>query len=633
MAETAQEILQKYWGYKGFRGQQAEIIRALVSGSDAVALLPTGGGKSLCYQVPGLVREGLCLVISPLIALMEDQITDLKGRGIRAMGLFGRLPEEQLIQRLDNAAFGGYDFLYLSPERLRQDTVLKRLEGIALSLIAVDEAHCISQWGFDFRPAYLECARLRERFPEVPLAAFTATAPPEVLTDIRQVLHLEAAPVFRDSVARPNLQFRVIHTQDKRYRLQAALRESAGSAIVYVQTRRASTSLAAYLNQQGLKARYFHGGMQEAEKKEVLAGWQNNTFPIVVATNAFGMGIDKADVRTVVHYETPETLEHYYQEAGRAGRDGAPARALLLIGPSDAARTREFYLGSLPEIKDLVAVYRHLCNYFQVAYGELPETVFSFPFEAFCGQYKLPSKGTFQALEVLDRQGLISLRPLARTQVSLQMDCSKAALWEYLERVPAWQGLVQTVLRTYGGVFEYPTEIRLGLLAKKLQQPEVRILEGLRLMEKEGLVLLEVREGDLQLQFLQPREDARSIHAFAGAYSRRQEVKIKKVEHMLAYAALKKGCRRSSLLEYFGETTQGPCGNCDLCLPLEEGPAESEGLRKGILQLLGEGPKTSREIQALGSFPETQLLELLRLLLEEGRIALGPANEYKLTKP
>lgn len=602
----------------------------LVSGKDAVVLMPTGGGKSVCFQVPALVRPGICLVVSPLISLMEDQLQGLKARGIKALGLYGRLSEDELVQRLDNASFGGYKFLYLSPERLSQELVLKRLETLPVNLIAIDEAHCISQWGFDFRPAYLECARLREILPDVPVAALTATAPAAVLQDIQQILNLEEAAVFRQSVVRGNLRLRVCATEDKRYRLQAALQAHPGPGIVYVQTRRSSVKLAAFLNQQGIPSCHFHGGMPEEAKRKTLEAWQREKVRVVVATNAFGMGIDKANVRLVAHYEIPETLEHYYQEAGRGGRDGDPATALLLVSPSDADKTRSFFLDNLPGIPDLIQVYRALCNNFQVPYGELPEETYSLEFEAFCSQYGLPRNKTFQALEVLDRQGLIRLRPLVKTEIKIQMLGSKAALWDYLERMPHWQPLLQALLRTYGGIFDYPTEIRLGLLAKKLNWPESRILEGLSQLEQDGLTEVERHQGDLQLQFLQPREDAHSIHAFAGSYQKRQGVKREKINQMLAFVANTTTCRRIQLMAYFGEPETAPCGHCDVCMPEAAPRTPTQILRGHILNELKEGPKTSRDLCAARRVSETQVLEQLQQLLEDGTISLNPANRYYL---
>ncbi|WP_088340998.1 RecQ family ATP-dependent DNA helicase [Robiginitalea sediminis] len=630
MADPVLDILKQYWGYPNFRGRQQDVVETLVSGRDAVVLFPTGGGKSLCYQVPGMALEGICLVVSPLVALMEDQLEDLKSRGIRAVGLYGRLPEPELVRRLDQAAFGSCKFLYLSPERLRQDLVFRRLQQLPLSLIAIDEAHCISQWGYDFRPAYLECARLREPFPHVPMAALTATAPAEVLKDIRTVLQLEDAPVFRDSARRENLTFRVLETEDKYHRLREALTRETGSAIVYVQTRKASIQIAAWLERQGIAAGHYHGGMPEAGKRDALGRWQKGKLRVMVATNAFGMGIDKADVRLVVHYQLPETLEHYYQEAGRAGRDGKPAMALLLSGPSDPDRSREFFLESLPTVADLILVYRKLCNYFQVSYGEMPEEEYSFGLEAFCAQYKLPPNKTFQALEVLDRQGVISLRPLVRTEARLQVVAPKAAIWDFLGRQPAWQDLVQTLLRTYGGLFDYPTEIQLPLLQKKLGWPEARILEGLRQMEQASLTEVDLRQGDLQLAFTMPREDDRSIHAFSGAYRTRQKVKVRKVNQMIAYAANSDICRRVQLLDYFGEKDSQACGRCDVCQPEPVGIPETETLRREISEALREGPRTSREILEKARLPETALLRELRHMLEEGLLTLGPASTYIL---
>ncbi|MBC2840371.1 ATP-dependent DNA helicase RecQ [Robiginitalea sp. SC105] len=622
-------ILEKYWGFSEFRGSQKEIIQAVLEGRDVVGLMPTGGGKSLCYQVPSLIREGVCIVVSPLIALMEDQLASLKARGIKAMGLYGRLSEEDLLRRLDNAAFGSYQFLYLSPERLQQELVRQHLERLPVSLIAIDEAHCISQWGFDFRPAYLDCIRLREMHPGVPLIALTATATPEVLDDITTHLGLENARVFRDSIRRGNIAYSVRQTEDKAYRLRAHLEAVPGSAIVYVRTRRATAALAAYLNKHGIQAGAFHGGMPQEAKSKALGSWQAGSLRVMVATNAFGMGIDKADVRTVIHYEIPETLEQYYQEAGRAGRDGKPASALLLVSPGDQKKTTDYFLGNQPAIEDLIRVYRKLNAYFGIPFGELPEAPLPFSFELFCETYKLPAAKTYNALEVLDRQGVISLLKVFKTTLKMRLTCTKAALWQYLGTYPELQATIQLLLRTYGGLFDYETPVGMRLLSLKIGVSESELLKRLQRLEKDGLAELQVRQGDMEVHFLVPREDARTIHAFAKAFDRRMEVRSRKLGQMLDYVRNEEECRQATLMRYFGEKPQAPCGQCDVCLSTAASPVA--GIREKVLAELQMGPRTSRELTMAGCRPEAQLLRCLQYLLEEGRLRLDNKNQYQLT--
>ena len=625
------DLLKRYWGYDRFRGSQEQIIRCLESKKDVIALMPTGGGKSLCYQLPAIAGQGIAIVVSPLIALMEDQLSGLKKRGIKALGIYGPLSEVELVQKLDNADFGSYKLLYLSPERLKQDLVLERLSRLEVSLIAIDEAHCVSQWGFDFRPAYLECHRLKELHPESPMIALTATATPEVLKDMQDLLGISDARVFKDSIVRENIAYRVLQTEDKHYRLRTLCQQAKGSCIVYVRSRRSSKKLAEYLGTYGLAAQFFHGGLPADEKKSRLKSWQQGTFPIMVATNAFGMGVDKADVRLVVHFDPPETLEHYFQEAGRAGRDEEAATAILLLGPSDIEDSENYFLGSLPDTKDLIVVYQKLNRYFGLAYGERPETPFNFRFEAFCEAYGLSSRKTFNALEILDRQGVIRLEQRSHASVRVQFTCGKSRLWEYLDTYPEFRDSVQTLLRTYGGLFDFPTPIRMLSISKKMGIPESVLVERLRQLDKDGIISLELHQGDLQLEYLQPREDERTIHAFAGAVISRQKVKREKVKQFSWYLRTTDVCRQQQLLAYFGESPGASCGRCDVCLPeLESNTKES--IQAGIIRHLQRGPKTSRQLIEEGLKPEKLLLETLQDLLSSGVLRIGDRNEYRIAK-
>ncbi len=628
MAETAEAILLKYWGHESFRGSQKSVIDTVLQGQDAIALMPTGGGKSVCYQVPALLGKGICVVVSPLVALMEDQLVALKARGVKALGLYGKLTEEDLLRRLDNAVYGGYSLLYLSPERLSQELVLQHIARMQVSLLAIDEAHCISQWGFDFRPAYLQCAKLRELHPGVPLIALTATATAEVLRDMTELLGLEKARIFKDSIRRPNLVYSVCKAEDKRYRLLDLMNQESGSAIVYVRTRRETLALSETLMRKKISATHFHGGLTQDEKKARLRAWQSGRARVMVATNAFGMGIDKADVRLVVHYDIPETIEHYFQEAGRAGRDGEPARAVLLYGPADLERSAEYFLGNLPSIDELITVYRKLCNYFQVAYGELPEKPFSFRLETFCDTYGLGVAKSFNSLELLDRHGVLSLVPNARTDSRLQFLCNKAGLWSYLDTHPEMRETVQVLLRTYGGLVDFETPIRLDRMSRKLNIAEARLTEQLQRLQHDGLIALELKLGDLEVHFLQPREDAQTIHAFSREVKVRHELKRKKVGQMAEFLKNDRLCRERQLMAYFSEQAERDCGKCDVCLDVETSEDELRVVRLRIFKELATGPKTSRELAARGCRPEKTLLRCLQLLLEDDKIRLGPNNEY-----
>ncbi len=632
MDDPAKRVLKQYWGHAGFRGSQEDIIEAALREKDVVALLPTGGGKSLCYQIPGLLKPGLCVVVSPLLALMEDQVSDLNSRGIRAMSLSGRLRREDLIRMLDNVEYGNYKFLYLSPERLQQELVIERIKSFDINLIAIDEAHCISQWGFDFRPAYLKCAVFRELLPKVPMMALTATATPEVLKDIHRLLLLQEPRVFRDSIERTNITYTVLRTEDKNYRLIRLLRENPGSAIAYVQTRRATVLLASYLQEQGISAAAFHGGMSTEEKQTRLREWQEGSIRVMTATNAFGMGIDKADVRLVVHVEVPETLEHYFQEAGRSGRDGNPALAALLLGPDDIDQARDRYLSNLPTVKEVLNTYENLNRYFGIPYAELPENPYPFDFADFCETYKLPGALTYNALEVLDRQGVLTLSQQFWQKSRIQFTCSKKVLWQYLSTYPNLQATVQVLLRTYGGLFDFETPVNLRSVSKKLRIGESLLLEQLERLHKDGIIRLETARGDMQLRFLVPREDEKTIYAFAKQQEDRLEVKRNKVRQMAEYLQNEKVCRHLQLLDYFGETRTAPCGTCDVCSSKHAWSADQqEQLKTRILKSLEKGPRSSRELLASGNLPEGPALLCLQRLLQEGLLTLGPENQYSLS--
>ncbi|MGB5654004.1 MAG: ATP-dependent DNA helicase RecQ [Robiginitalea sp.] len=627
--KTPQEVLKAHWGYEGFRGSQARIIEAVLDGADVLALMPTGGGKSLCYQIPAVLLPGVCIVVSPLLALMEDQVEDLKARGIRALSLSGKLKEEDLIRLLDNVVFGKYDLLYLSPERLQQELVLSRLKELPVCLIAVDEAHCISQWGFDFRPSYLKCSVLRELHPDTPVMAVTATATPQVLTDVETLLELRTPSVFKDSVNRPNLVYSVAQTEDKKYRLHQLLTQNPGSAIVYVNSRRATVTLSEELSGSNFSAAPFHGGLSADIKSKRLKLWQSGALTIMVATNAFGMGIDKADVRLVIHYQVPETLEHYFQEAGRAGRDGDRAYATLLLGPDDLLQSRKQFLANLPEVGDVLKTYRKLNSYLNIPYGERIETSFPFRLTDFCSTYKLPVPLTYNALEILDRQGVITLSKEFWEKSRIRITASKSDLYNYFNIHPELKDTLQILLRTYGGLFDFETQINPRLISRKLGCSEGDLNTALKRLEKDGIIELHQQEGDMLLTFLLPREDEKTIYPFSDQLKSRNKIKKEKVGQMQAYLLNNKKCRSIQLLTYFGENINKPCGYCDVCLskkPID--PDQIRPLRQKILEVLSQGPKTSRELLDTWEYPESATLKCLQDLLHDGKLHLGSKNQY-----
>lgn len=624
-------ILEHYWGFGSFKGSQEKIIDSVLADRDVLALLPTGGGKSLCFQLPALCKEGICIVISPLIALIQNQVEVLKEKGIKAIALTGGIPFEEVNNLLDNCLYGNYKFLYLSPERLRQELVRDRIQQMNVNLIAIDEAHCISQWGHDFRPAYLECSTLRELVPHVPIIALTATATEAVAKDIAESLTLTDPLVVKDSFARNNIAFSVSWEEDKRYRLKQLCSNLDHSAIVYVRTRRLAEALATFLQTHGCSASYYHGGLSKQEKKKRLDLWLSNKAKTMVATNAFGMGIDKPDVALVVHYQIPDCIENYFQEAGRAGRNGKSARAILLTDNSDIEQVKNQFLSVLPDIPFLKLVYNKLNNYFQIPYGEGHNERFQVNFNAFCEAYRLNPLITYNAFRILDQNSVLALSESFSKKTTLRFICDKGQLFDYLDKNRTLAIIVQTVLRTYGGVFEFDTKINTVLVAKKAGVSENKVLEVLNKLHTDQVIEYEERNSDLEITFLVPREDDSTINIFAKRVNALNSLKVRNVEAMLSYVKNTKTCRNIQLLHYFGETKATECGQCDIC-------KAKKGLNINLTTFVSEeivrqlriGSKSSRDLIKTLPFNEDIVLIALRGLLENEKIRINTRNEYEL---
>ncbi|MGB0949575.1 MAG: RecQ family ATP-dependent DNA helicase, partial [Marinirhabdus sp.] len=505
--KTIHQLLGQYWGFRTFRPMQEAIINAVLDHRDTVALLPTGGGKSLCFQLPALAREGICIVISPLVALMADQVETLRSKGIKAMHISGGIPFSGLQVQLDNASYGNYKFLYLSPERLQQEMVQNAIRRMPVNLIAVDEAHCISQWGHDFRPPYKKITLLREMHPMVPIIALTATATPEALRDTIAQLKLERPAVFKTSFVRPNISYQVLHVEDKAYKIRQLLKNINGKAIIYVRSRKIAETTSTRLGHFGVQGTFFHGGLSKEEKQNRLLSWKNNKTPVIVATNAFGMGIDSPDVRLVIHLQLPESLAEYFQEAGRAGRDGKYARAIVLFESFDKTLAERQFIGSLPTPSVLKQVYRHLNNYFQVAYGEGGHTRHNLNFVAFCSTYKLHMPLTYNALNTLDRLGVLRLSKQFGQRSVVRFLMPAGGVLRYFSENSRVSPIGKSILRMYGGIFETGTNIDLQLIATKTGQTTAGIISMLKQMERDGVIFLVLKETDAAITFLKPRED------------------------------------------------------------------------------------------------------------------------------
>ncbi len=632
MLINPKELLQKHWGFATFRGSQEKIITAIINGKDVLALLPTGGGKSLCFQLPALALDGICIVVSPLVALITNQVNNLNKKGIKAIALTGGISYNEVNNLLDNCLYGNYKFLYLSPERLKQEIVATRIQQMNVNLLVVDEAHCISQWGHDFRPAYLECSKLRELAPNVPMVALTATATKHVVKDIETSLNYNNFLFIKDSFYRKNLAYKVLWDENKKKRLLELFNGEEKSGIVYVRNRKYTIEIAKYLNYNNLNATFFHGGLTKKEKENKLASWLNNETNIMVATNAFGMGIDKPDVRLVVHYQIPDCIENYFQEAGRAGRDNKPSEIVLITNKTDEEHLKKQFLNVLPDVKTLKVIYRNLSNYFQISYGEGHTIKQQLNFNEFCSRYTLNPLLTYNALKILDQNSVIALSESHHIKTTIQFICTKEQLLSYLEKNESIALITQVILRTYGGVFEFETIIDLYLLAKKTGQKEELIVSVLKQLEKAEIITYQGKHSDLEITYLIPREDDLTINRFAKKVVERNNFKKNQIKEILSFINNKSTCRSKLLLNYFGEDKKEDCGTCDVCINnnLTNSSPNYKKISKDIIQLLQSNKLSSREIIQLTPYSESNIIYTLQILLENGYLKINSKNEYEI---
>ena len=564
---NAQEALKTFFGYESFRPMQYEIIESVLQGRDTLALLPTGGGKSLCFQIPAIVKEGLCLVITPLIALMRDQVGQLKQRGIQAAAIYTGMSWDEQRTAMDNCRFGPYRCLYISPERLQSEAFRKQLLTLPICLIAVDEAHCISQWGYDFRPAYLQIGALRQTdaWSEVPILALTATATPTVADDIQEQLHFRERNILQTSFVRPNLSYIVRYTDDKQAQIVHILNRVEGSAIVYVRNRLRCKQLSEWLNMQlgdGVST-YYHAGLTSMERTTRQQAWTSGRTRVMVATNAFGMGIDKPDVRIVIHHDMPDSIEAYFQEAGRAGRDEKRAFAVLLYHPSDKATVIQRIPNNFPEPEFVDRVYQTLCNYLTIGLGSGLDHNFALDFNQFCSDAHLAFMPTYSALQLLTQAGYIIYQDEEDVRPRTQIIVRKEELYN-LSETPFQERLLTLMMRRYTGIFADPIYINLSRLAEDLQSNEFAINQSLVAMAKRRIIKYIPAHRISHVYF--PLERQEDVYLKPEIYLLRKETYEHRLTAMIDYAENLQFCRSQVLLGYFGEITVSPCERCDVCL-------------------------------------------------------------------
>ncbi|MBW3519418.1 ATP-dependent DNA helicase RecQ [Flavobacterium sp. NKUCC04_CG] len=633
--QSALDVLKKYWNHDTFRSPQDLAIESILNNKDTFILLPTGGGKSVCFQIPALLKPGLCLVVSPLVALMDDQVKNLRKKGIKAAALIGGMHTDEIIATLDNCEFGGTKLLYLSPERLQQDWVMERIKKLPLNSIAIDEAHCVSQWGHDFRPAYLKLAALKDFFPNIPFIALTATANQSVQEDICTHLGLKEPAIFKKSFLRENLIYGVYEVENKAITLEKILQKNPFPSIIYVRNRKDCLEISNKLNQNNFSSTFFHGGISASEKKKRLQSWLTEKATVMVATNAFGMGIDKSNVKTVIHYHFPENLESYYQEAGRAGRNGQKAFASILLAPNDITATKKTFREALFDKDFLKLVYKKLNNYFQIAYGDGFNTQHSLNLNRFCQTYQFQVKQTYNALQFLDRQGIISLSQDFGQQSKLQILGSTSELLDFLSVNEEEENLLLSILRNYPGIHQQEMKINVDDLSKKSQLNTEKITQLLQDWTKKDLCIFDNSSNDITLTFNEAREDEKTLNRTFYYLKQQNNTKEKQFKSMLFYLENKDVCKNKILLHYFDETLVNDCNSCSVCLAKSHRERTASSLlitEEKILDLLIHNDLSSQELEAQLSLRTDLLMEALSHLLEKNKIKPTANTKYTYIK-
>jgi ATP-dependent DNA helicase RecQ len=619
----AEEIIKKYWGYDNFRPLQKDIIEAILRKEDTLALLPTGGGKSLCFQVPALMQEGICLVISPLIALMKDQVENLKKRGIHAQAIYSGMSRPDMIRTLKNAAQEHHKFLYVSPERIETSLFREYLPALHINLIAVDEAHCISQWGYDFRPSYLRITDLREELPRVPVLALTASATAEVQEDICLKLGFVSKNIFRQPFERPNLSYSVFKVDAKPPRITHIIQKVPGSGIIYCKSRKRTTEIANLLQMHGISASNYHAGLSATERTDRQKAWINNDIRVMVCTNAFGMGIDKPDVRLVVHADVPDCPENYYQEAGRAGRDGKKSYAVLLHHEKDITELKDLHVKRFPTFETIQQVYGAMVNFLQIPSNTGQYQSFTFRFDEFVANFKLDPNTTLYALKALEADGWLDFNERSFAPSSVQFTTSKELLYDFEKGHPEHEALLTTMLRTYEGIFDFPSFISELNLAKLMRRHEEDIKKDLKTIHSFGIIRYKPQNDEPQIIFQKNRVPAEDLKINLQLYHKRRDAFVRRSEKMISYTAHTE-CRSRFINDYFGDASKKDCGICDNCLskrPNDLSKEEFSSISEKIGRSLGKRSLNIEQLLSeIGNIKKEKAWKVIEFLQAENKM-------------
>lgn len=638
MSREIHKILKQFWGFDQFRPLQEEIIRSVISGKDTLALLPTGGGKSICFQVPAIAQEGICIVISPLIALMRDQVDNLKSRGIKADAIHSGLSKREIDILLDNCVYGNIKFLYVSPERLKTEIFIARVKKMNVNLIAIDEAHCISQWGYDFRPSYLEISKLKDILPKVPFLALTATATPKVVLDIQDKLLFKKPNAFQKSFERTNLHYIVAKEEDKLGKMLKVIQKVNGTGIIYVRNRKKTKEIANYLQNRNISADYYHAGLASELRTKKQADWIQNKTRIIVSTNAFGMGIDKPDVRFVINLDLPDSLEAYFQEAGRGGRDENKSYAVLLVNESDRENLINAVENKFPSKDIIKKVYFAIGNHYRIAIGTGEGSTYPLNLNLLKSETGISTVDVYNSVLFLEQAGYFEVSEAFHNPSRIKIEVTNEQLYDFQIRNKVYASYIKLLLRSYGGMFDSFQKIKEIDLAKRTGQPVTKIINLLEKLQDLEILSYEKASDLPMITYLTPRIDIKQIRIGKEIYDERKKDALSKAEHVINYAFSDTTCRSQILLSYFGEKDASVCGHCDVCINKKKKTsisyAELESAQHFILSKLDSLPKEISEIIHLAgsNFSEESIKTGIQWLLDNNKIRLNDANQLTLKR-